>query len=279
VRDKAGKPDSNQGIERALRLLKAVAAGNGTGRKLGEIVEAVELSKSTTHRLLHALADQGAVEYQPDTGLYFLGYGLFEICIAAGNRFGLLERAKPALARIAERTEDTVYLSVRDGIEAICLARNEGTFPIKTLTLNVGDRRPLGAGAGSLALLAFQPEADQARIVQENFRRPGKYVRFDAESVAALIQATRRNGFALNDGLIVEGMSAIGVPILDRYDVAVAAISVAAISSRMKPQRRANIAALLNVEARKLEQQLGLRSPPTAGDDGRPQGRTTGRRG
>lgn len=270
------RSDSNQTIERAMRLLRAVAAGNGAGRRLADIVEAAQLSKSTTHRLLQALAGQGAVEHHPDSGLYFLGYGLFEMAIAAGNRFGLLERAKPALARLAERTEDTVYLSVRDGCEAICLARSEGPFPIKTLTLNVGDRRPLGAGAGSLALLAFQPDADIRRIVQENFRRPGRYPRFDVESVAALVQATRRQGFALNDGRIVEGMSAIGVPVLDREGVAIAAISIAAITSRMKPERRANIVALLDAEARRLEQQLGLRGPPRT--EGKPHGRTTGPR-
>ena len=205
VRDQLAKPESNQGIERALRLLKAVAAGNSTGRRLGDIVDATGLSKSTTHRLLHALVDQGAVEYQPDTGLFFLGYGLFEICIAAGSRFGLLELAEPVLRRLVERTEDTVYLSVRDGLDAICVARMEGTFPIKTLTLNVGDRRPLGAGAGSIALLAFQPEEELTRIVQENFRRPGKYPRLNTVNVTALVQATRRQGFALNDGLLVKG--------------------------------------------------------------------------
>lgn len=268
------KPESNQGIERTLRLLKAVAAGNSTGRRLGEIVKDVALSKSTTHRLLRALADQGAVEYLPDTGRFFLGYDMFEICIAAGNRFGLLELAKPVLARLVEQTEDTVYLSVRNGLEAICLARMEGSFPIKTLTLNVGDRRPLGAGAGSLALLAFQPDEERPRIIQENFRRSAMYPRFSIESVTALVEATRRQGFALNDGLLVQGMSAIGVPIFGQNGIAIAAISAAAISSRMKPQRRANIVAWLNAEARKLEQQLGMRGPPKVGN-GRTQGRNT----
>jgi DNA-binding IclR family transcriptional regulator len=276
VRDKLAKPESNKGIERALSLLKAVAAGNSSGRRLGEIVQAAGLSKSTTHRLLHALVDHGAVEYQPDTSRFFLGYGMFEICLAAGNRFGLLELAKPVLARLVERTEDTVYLSVRDGLEAICLARMEGTFPIKTLTLNVGDRRPLGAGAGSLALLAFQAEAEVPRIVQECFRRPGKYPRLDIDTVTTLVQATRRQGFALNDGLLVQGMSAIGAPVLGAGGTAIAAISVAAISSRMKPQRRANIVAWLDAEARKLEQQLGHARPPRSGER-RPAGRGTKR--
>jgi DNA-binding IclR family transcriptional regulator len=194
-----------------------------------------------------------------------LGYGLFEISVAAGNRFGILELAKPALARLVARTEDTVYLSVRDGFEAICLARMEGSFPIKTLTLNVGDRRPLGVGAGSLALLAFQSDDEAPQIVQENFRRSCRYARFNVDTVTALIQATRRQGFSLNDGRVVAGMSAIGVPVLGGGGLAIAAISVAAISTRMKQPRRANIVAWLNAEARKLEQQLCVRGPPRIG--------------
>ena len=62
--------------------------------------------------------------------------------------------ARPSLQRLAQKTGDTAFASILEGTAAICVAREVGDFPIRTLTLSVGDRRPLGVGAGSLALLA-----------------------------------------------------------------------------------------------------------------------------
>ena len=67
---------------------------------------------------------------------------------AAKHRFSFVRLAEPALERLAHRTQDTVYLVARVGDEIVCLDAREGSFPIKALTLNVGDRRPLGIGAG-----------------------------------------------------------------------------------------------------------------------------------
>ncbi len=47
----------------------------------------------------------------------------------------------------AAATGVTVFASVRDAMAAICIGRAIGRFPIRTLTLGVGDRRPLGVGS------------------------------------------------------------------------------------------------------------------------------------
>jgi DNA-binding IclR family transcriptional regulator len=105
------------------------------------------------------------VELEAHSGRYFPGVNLAGLGAAASNRFGLARRAQPSMRRAAERTSDTVYLTLRVGDEAMCIGREEGAFPIKTLTLKVGDRRPLGVGAGSLALLAFLPADEMQRLL------------------------------------------------------------------------------------------------------------------
>ena len=39
------------------------------------------------------------------------------------------------------------------GADAVCIDRRLGSYPVKTLTVEVGTKRPLGIGAGSLAIL------------------------------------------------------------------------------------------------------------------------------
>lgn len=61
--------------------------------------------------------------------------------------------ARPALDQTAGATGDTAFASVREGPPAVYVARAVDAFPIMTVALEVGDRRPSGVGAGSLALL------------------------------------------------------------------------------------------------------------------------------
>jgi len=62
------------------------------------------------------------------------------------------------LRAFAEEVGDTVYLVVRSGMEAVCLERIEGPSPVRVLTLDSGSRRPLGLGAGGLAILPRYPK-------------------------------------------------------------------------------------------------------------------------
>src|SRR6185436_15021685 len=109
-------------------------------------------------------------------------------------------------------TADTVYLSVRLGDVAICLDRVEGAYPIRTLTLKVGDRRPLGIGAGSLALLAFLPLDEVRRLVAASAKALAEFG-FDPAKLLTVVQTARRLGYAYNDGRLIPGMNAVGVPV------------------------------------------------------------------
>ena len=251
-----GHRTGNQSIERATDVLRALAAGQDSGVRLSDVAAAAKLPRSTTHRLLGALVQARLVEQDTDTGLFHLGFDLLTFAAKAAGRHGLVEMAQGALQRLAERTSDTVFLSVRSGVESICLDRREGSFPIRTLTLSVGDRRPLGVGAGSLALLAFLPDASVERIIAASAGRMAPYPAFDAASIHELVKQARRQGYAFNDGRIVPGMSAVGVPIMGPQQEPLGALSVAAIASRMQPDRRENIVASLWAEAHALAERL-----------------------
>src|SRR5690625_1856939 len=155
-------------IDRAATILRCLAQGPQEGSRLSDIASRSGLGKTTTHRLLAALVSVGFVD-RGESRLYRLGYALFSLG-ASARRFDLANLVRPSLLRLAAETEDTIFLSIRDGDEALCLDRCTGNFPIRTLTLNVGDRRPLGVGAGSLALLAFQPQQEVERQQRKTAR-------------------------------------------------------------------------------------------------------------
>lgn len=220
--------------------------------RFSDLVAATGLSKATVHRLLANLQRVGFVELDEAGSAFHLGFELFALGISAANRHGIVELADQALTRLASRTADTVFLSSRSGADSICLARREGSFPIRALTLAVGDRRPLGVGAGSLALLAGLPDAEIDKVIGHVAPRLEAYPGYGAAQLYDLVEQTRRHGFAFNRGAIIPEMWAVAVAVPDPDGRPVAALSIATIRSRMARDRRASIVAWLGGEAATL---------------------------
>jgi len=155
--------------------------------RLGDITAASGLPSSTCFRMLNRLESEGVLERNAVTRNYLLGPLIYELGLLAQPRFQLAQRCENTLTAMAELTQDTVYLSERRGNEAVCSARALGDFPIKALTLKVGVRRPLGVGAGGLAILCALPRSEAADIIESHAERYPKLSSLTAQRVRAQI--------------------------------------------------------------------------------------------
>ncbi len=248
--------EGTQSIQRAAMLVRVIASRSRTGLRLAEVVQHSHLERSTARRILKCLVAEGLVMQDSETRRYFLGPLVFELGLAAAPQFNLVDICRPSLQRIAEKTGDTVFLTVRSGYDSVCLDRREGSFPIKTLTLDVGTRRPLGAGAGGLALFMLLPDEAVEEIVSANAVRFGAYNRLTVPALMKMLAHSRALGYALNDIHITPGASSLGMPIVNRWGHPFAAISVGAIQSRMTEARQQEIARIIQVEVRLLEKAM-----------------------
>ncbi len=245
-----------QSLDRALHLLDHVVNHAKTGISLVALANSAGLSKPTAHRLLSGLRQGGLVNYNARTRLFFPAFKLYRMGLATGARFDIVQLAGSSMDRLAAETGDTIYLSVRSGDQALCAARRVGAFPIKTLTLEVGDARPLGLGAGSLALLASMPDAEVKSAIERNGAVLAQHANFAPARIWEHIELTRANGYALNDGLMMPEMGAIGVAIRDPQGVATAALSIAGLRSRLQLPRRSSLLGQLIREAENAEKAI-----------------------
>jgi DNA-binding IclR family transcriptional regulator len=255
------KSGEHRNVMRLLSVLDALSKASADGLRLTDVVEATGIGKTTAHRILSGLLSQNLAEQDGETGRFFIGVKMLSWATAARDRFSLVRLVEPALMRISRQTQDTIYLVVRSGDDIVCLDCREGTFPIKVLTLNVGDRRPLGIGAGSLAIMAALPDAEVDRIFVGNAEAMSAYP-FDEVRLRQMIAATRQNGYSYNNVHVLQGlenvteMAGIGVPIRKSDGMPVAALHLTSVTSRLDPPRRDNLVATLHQEARQIEAQL-----------------------
>jgi DNA-binding IclR family transcriptional regulator len=266
-----------QSIERVVGLLRVVASRGRSGMRLGDVTAATGLPSSTCHRMLQRLEAEGMVERHPLTRKYVLGPLLHELGLLARPLAHLAPRCEDAMTALAEHTQDTVYLSERRGLEAVCSARALGDYPIKALTLDVGIRRPLGIGAGGLAILCALPPAEADAIIEANATRYAKLSTLDEVRVRDAVAEGRARGYAYLEGAVYPGTAAVGVAFAAEGQVA--ALSVAAIASRLGEARRAAIATEMQRHARTLTQRLAstvatAHPAPTAPRSTRRPGRT-----
>lgn len=251
-----GKEPAVKTIDRAARVLRVLATGGNDGLALREVATECTVGKATAHRLLSALIDAGFAFQDSETRRYRLGAGL-SLLAQAANQQNLGALAQPAIRRIADATSDTVYASVREGTAAVCVGREMGAFPIRTLTLEVGDRRPLGVGSGALALLAFLPDDEIDQMLQKNESWIAQFAGYSIGYLKSAVMEARRYGFSFVDGRRIPGMNAIGVPVRDGAGHVVAALSVAAIADRVSGDRISELAGILHREAAVLSASIG----------------------
>jgi DNA-binding IclR family transcriptional regulator len=213
--------------------------------------------------MLKSLIAETLVMQEATTRRYFLGPAMFRFGLAAALRFDLRALCEPLLDALARDTGDTVFLSVRNGSDAVCVDRKEGASPIKIFTLNIGDRRPLGVGAGGLAMLgAMSPKATR-NIIHENAARLASYGELDTNALLRQTARARKLGYALHKVRNYEGVKALGMAIADATGQPVAAISLSTLSARLGGERLEEVLKLIRSRVRTIEAMLAKQ--PKAG--------------
>ncbi len=245
----AGQPlGGAQSVRRAIAVLRILAAGRDAGLPLPDVVKATGLSRSTVHRLIHVLIEEGIVEKRHKTKRYAIGHQVLELALARPSRSSLVVAAEPYLSDIAQDIGDTTFLTVRTGVDALCVMRVIGTYPVQVFSIEVGARRPLGVSTAGVAMLAGLPPSEAHEIIINNANRFDAY-RTNPTSVLEQVAAARRTGYSVHHSGIVPGTKAISVAIRTPDGQPCAAITIVAIRVRLRPQREAEVGEILKSAA------------------------------
>ena len=152
----------SRSAERVLALLDTVVESGGP-MSLTEAATRTGMPTSTALRHLRVLTDRGYL-LRDDSGTYSVGPSFMRTALASlqrGPYARLTAAAQPALEQLVEVTEESAYLAVRDGTEAVYVATVESRRAIRHVGW-VGRSVPVEGTAVGQALLA-EPLAPGAR--------------------------------------------------------------------------------------------------------------------
>ncbi|MCU1437296.1 MAG: IclR family transcriptional regulator [Naasia sp.] len=137
-------------IHRIATILNAFSE-NDFELTLGALTQRTGLPRSTVHRLVTELVDEGLVDRNPD-GTYSVGVGLWELG-QYSQVVQLREAALPHLMTLYDATGENAHVAVLSRREALYIVRVAGVSALPTL-VRIGARLPLHSTAVGNALLA-----------------------------------------------------------------------------------------------------------------------------
>ena len=244
-------------VANAILLLKAFSDEHS---ELGISALAVRLglAKSTVHRLASTLLDAGMLEQNRETGRYRLGLALFEMGSLVRRKIDFSLEAKPWLMSLREQTGETVDLSILDHGGVVCVNFLESQ-KVHRITSGIGLRKPVHCTAEGKALIAFQPQAELARIIAQGLERRTPRTITTATALGEELARIRSRGYAIDDEEYELGVRSIAAPIRDDSGNAVAAVGVAGPTQRLTKSRLQALARPVEEAALAISMRLGSR--------------------
>lgn len=210
----------NDLIGRIAAVLDALEAAP-EGLAVAELSAAVDLPRSTVHRLVGSLQQEGFVAVLPN-GKWHLGRKLARLGAAASG--SLREDIRHHLLRLAKEVDETVDLSVLDGDSVRFIDQVPSTRRL-LVSSAIGLRFPLHFTASGKALLAALPP-EQATVVLPARLPPSTANTITSrKSLVAELERIRAEGVAYDREEHTEGISALAAVVRDGYGVA-AAVSI-----------------------------------------------------
>jgi IclR family transcriptional regulator, pca regulon regulatory protein len=246
--------DFVQSLDRGLAVIRAF----GPDRErlsLSEVARATGLTRAATRRFLLTLVQLGYV--RSDGREFSLRPRVLELGYAYLSGLALPEIAAPHLEELVAKIRESSSISVLDSDHIVYVARVP-TKRIMTVAISVGTRFPAYATSmGRVLLAAMSPESLELYLAGANLDALTGRTVTDREALRAVIGEVARQGYALVDQELEEGLRAIAVPIHGKGGAVTAAINLSAHASRVTmTAMRTDLLPALQETARRIDADL-----------------------
>ncbi|MFM1651728.1 IclR family transcriptional regulator [Brevibacillus sp. B_LB10_24] len=249
---------SVQSVDRALYVLELLKE-NVDGLGITELAHRMGLAKSTVHRLLTSLKNQGYVRQDPQSECYLLGLKLIELGSVVSQSLEIRKIANPIMNQLVLETGETSHLVLLQEGEVVYIEKIESPYTIRMYSL-IGKRAPVHCTGVGKAIIAHIPEEEVRKIVEQK-----GLPRFTANTITSFdelianLQEIRERGYSLDEEEHEPGIYCVAAPILNHSGQPVAGLSVSGPTMRMDEEKIRLCMDRVVFYAREISKHLGFR--------------------
>ena len=236
MRNDAGDTAVLASVSNALQLLSLLSVEPTI--RVVDVSRHLGVAPSTSHRLLTCLKDEGFMQQVRGSKKYTVGPELLRLARHFSSQNSLERSARPHLEALCREVNEAVNLQILIRDEVLCLdavVEERHSLHVKQIA---GRRAPAHASAAGKVLLAALPGDERAAILAEHGLPAvtGRTIT-DEAAFEAELERVCSQGYATNMGEREDGVHAVAVPVMDLDDNPIAALAVAAPSTRLPAAR------------------------------------------
>ena len=235
-----------QSIERAMNILELFLKLNKNDLSIKEIVENIDLPKSTCFRIVKTLHELGYLNQNPENSKYYLSWKILAFSDHIKENNLIIKTVSPYMDKLKNLFGETVHCSVQEDDSIIYIAVKESENKLFFRT-GIGKKNYIHATAVGKAILAFNSNSNLENILKNGLPKLTETTITNPEEFKKEINSIKKNGYAIDNEESVEGLYCIAIPIL-RGNEAIAAISISTPTIRTNDKLKEEmISALLNI--------------------------------
>lgn len=222
--------------ERIFHTIECLAQNGAMG--LQELSTALDLNKSTVHRILNSLICMDYVRQDPETVKYSLSFKICGLSNQILSQNSMIDIARPFIKELSANSGETVHLVQLDGINATYIDKVEASQNSVRMISMVGKSIPLYCSGVGKAILADMPDTKIESIWKQSFiQQLTEHTVTRFVDFMNLIEETRRSGYALDNEENEIGVRCIAVSLKGYNGKSTYAISISAPKDRMSDAR------------------------------------------
>lgn len=241
-----GEPLDGEKTVQIVHRIASVLRAFGKQGLLGitDLAHATGLPKSTTHRLVTALVNEGLLVQDEDSHKYALSLRVTALGASILGSNIVRKSARPLLMELRDKTHESVHLAVLEGMEAVIIDTEDSYYFVRAVNVP-GQHLPAHAVSTGKVLLAYQWDVRLREILHHStLASYTERTITDPEVLYKELRTVRSNGYAVSCGELEEGIDAVAAPIYDHMGTVVASVSIGGPSERCRPRQNELISAV-----------------------------------
>lgn len=217
-------------LDKALRILNCFTIEEPE-LGISELSRQLDLYKSNVHNIIATFEKNGFIEQNPQTGKYRLGLGILRLSHVVSSSQGAQNTIHRYVTDLAARFKEIVYFGVLYSDQVMYL---DGAYPeqIYNLRWGAGMLAPLTCTSIGKAILAYSDDAIIERVLAQPMKKFTDATILDPDIMRKELKVIRECGYSMDNMEHEYGVKCVGVPVFNRANELVGALSTTGPSLR-----------------------------------------------
>jgi IclR family pca regulon transcriptional regulator len=200
--------------------------------RMTDLAEMTGFNLPTVFRIVRTLVGEGYLE-EVEGGWLRPSLGVMKLGFSAVNSLDVVDASSERLRMLAQESQETVNMAVRDGDMIVYLVRIRNS-DLVTADLRVGSRLPAAATSMGKLLLAYAPDDDRDAVIDglDLAALDGPNALRDKALLRQELRRIRDYGWAYQDQELAFGLRSIAAPIIDSTQRVIAAVNIVVAAHR-----------------------------------------------